>query len=132
MITRAAFTGASFRSCGSRFSRCVLRFFAKLESQGGFLGIHWFTNTVKGAFFRGTSLHPVPPSESKSRDTRYLDIHERDRLDEAQLAAWVKQVSQLPSERMQAGSCEVLQGVSHIARLCLWAGQERGAARENM
>jgi hypothetical protein len=27
---------------------------------------------------------------------RYLDIHEDDRLDEAQLAGWVKQASQLP------------------------------------
>jgi len=28
------------------------------------------------------------------------DIHEDDRLDEAQLAAWVKQASRLPGERM--------------------------------
>ena len=41
-----------------------------------------------------------PPGESKSKDTRYLDIHEDDQLDEAQLAAWVKQASQLPGERM--------------------------------
>jgi hypothetical protein len=31
-----------------------------------------------------------------SKDTRYLDIYEDDPLDEAQLAAWVKQASQLP------------------------------------
>jgi hypothetical protein len=31
---------------------------------------------------------------------RYLDIHEHDELDEAQLAAWVKQASKLPGERM--------------------------------
>jgi hypothetical protein len=30
---------------------------------------------------------------------RYLDIRERE-PDEAQLAAWMKQVSQLPGERM--------------------------------
>src|SRR3979490_119786 len=71
-----------------------------VEGQGWFLGIHCFTNYVKVAFFRGTSLRPVPPSESKSKDTRYLDIQEADRLDEAQLAAWVKQASQLPGERM--------------------------------
>ena len=40
------------------------------------------------------------PGESKSKDTRYLDIHEDDQLDEAQLAAWVKQASLLPGERM--------------------------------
>ena len=41
-----------------------------------------------------------PPGESKQKDVRYLDIHEDDQLDEAQLAAWVKQASQLPGERM--------------------------------
>src|SRR5882724_5079666 len=71
-----------------------------VEGQGWFLGIHCFTNYVKVAFFRGTSLRPVPPGASKSKDTRYLDIHEDDQLDEAQLAAWVKQASRLPGERM--------------------------------
>ncbi len=71
-----------------------------VEGQGWFLGIHCFTKYVKVAFFRGTSLRPVPPGESKSKDTRYLDIHEDDQLDEAQLAAWVKQASQLPGKRM--------------------------------
>jgi hypothetical protein len=71
-----------------------------VEGRGWFLGIHCFTKYVKVAFFRGTSLRPVPPGESKSKDTRYLNIHEDDQLDEAQLAAWVKQASQLPGERM--------------------------------
>jgi hypothetical protein len=71
-----------------------------VEGQGWFLGIHCFTKYVKVAFFRGTSLSPVPPGASKQKDVRYLDIHEDDRLDEAQLAAWVKQASQLPGERM--------------------------------
>ena len=71
-----------------------------VEGQDWFLGIHCFTNYVKVAFFRGTSLRPVPPGESKSKDTRYLDIHEDEELDEAQLAAWVKQASLLPGERM--------------------------------
>jgi hypothetical protein len=74
--------------------------FYGVEGQGWFLGIHCFTNYVKVAFFRGTSLHPVPPGESKRKDTRYLDIHEDDQLDEAQFAAWVEQASQLPGERM--------------------------------
>jgi hypothetical protein len=71
-----------------------------VEGQGWFLGIHCFTNYVKVAFFRGTSLRPVPPGESKSKDTRYLDIREDDQPDEAQLAAWVQQASELPGERM--------------------------------
>ena len=71
-----------------------------VEGQGWFLGIHCFTNYVKVAFFRGTSLRPVPPGKSKSEDVRYLDIRADDQLDEAQFAAWVKQASQLPGERM--------------------------------
>src|SRR5216117_2683767 len=67
-----------------------------IEGQGWFLGVHCFTNYVKVAFFHGTSLRPVPPGKSKSRDTRTLDIHEDDQLDEARLAAWVKQASLLP------------------------------------
>src|SRR5262245_39257277 len=32
-----------------------------VEGHGWFFGIHAFTNYVKVAFFRGTSLRPVPP-----------------------------------------------------------------------
>jgi hypothetical protein len=35
---------------------------------------------VKVAFFRGASLHPVPPGESKQKEVRYLDIHDGDLL----------------------------------------------------
>src|SRR5262245_28414143 len=65
-----------------------------------FLGIHCFNKYVKVAFFRGKSLRPLPPGESKQKEVRYLDIHEDDALDEAQLADWVKQASQLPGETM--------------------------------
>ena len=58
--------------------------------------LHAFTRFVKVAFFRGTSLRPVPPGASKVKDTRYLDIHEGDELDEAQMATWVKQAAALP------------------------------------
>jgi hypothetical protein len=71
------------------------------EGQGGwFLSYHCVAKYIKVAFFRGASLRPVPPGESKHKDVRYLDIHEHDRLDEAQFTAWVKQASQLPGERM--------------------------------
>lgn len=70
------------------------------DEAGWFLSIHCFAKYVKVAFFRGAALRPVPPGASKSKDTRYLDIHEDDQLDEAQFAAWVKQASQLPGERM--------------------------------
>ena len=52
------------------------------------------------AFFRGTSLSPLPPVESKQKEVRYFHIHENDEIDEMQFAAWVKQASQLPGERM--------------------------------
>ena len=71
-----------------------------IEGQGWFLSVHCFTKYVKVAFFRGMSLRPVPPGESRSNDTRYLDIREDDPFDEARLAAWVKQASRLPGERM--------------------------------
>jgi hypothetical protein len=74
--------------------------FYGVEGQGWFLSFHCFTKYIKVAFFRGASLRPLPPGESKHKDVRYLDIHEDDQLDEAQLAAWVKQASQLPGERM--------------------------------
>jgi hypothetical protein len=71
-----------------------------VEDNVWFLGIHVFTKYIKVAFFRGASLRPVPPGQSKQKDVRYLDIREDDEFDEAQLAAWVKQASQLPGERM--------------------------------
>jgi hypothetical protein len=66
-----------------------------IEGQGWFLGFHTFTPYVKVAFFRGTSLRPVPPGASKGKDTRYMDIHEGE-LDEAQMATWVQQAAALP------------------------------------
>ena len=74
--------------------------FYGVEGQGWFLSYHCFTKYVKVTFFRGASLRPVPPGESKQKDVRYLDIHEDDQLDEARFAGWVTQASQLPGERM--------------------------------
>lgn len=54
---------------------------------------------MKVTFFRGASLRPLPPGESKHEDVRYLDIYE-EQLDEAQFTAWVEQASRLPGERM--------------------------------
>lgn len=74
--------------------------FYGIEEGNWFLGIHCFTKYIKVAFFRGTALRPMPPGESKQKEVRYLDIREDEELDESQLAAWVKQASQLPGERM--------------------------------
>jgi len=70
------------------------------EGQAWFLNFHCFTKYVKVAFFRGTSLRPLPPGASKHKQVRYLDIYEDEQLHEAQFAAWVKQASQLPGEKM--------------------------------
>ena len=72
--------------------------FYGVEDQVWFLSFHCFAKYVKVAFFRGASLRPLPPGESKQKDVRYLDIHEDDEIDEAQLTDWVKQASQLPGE----------------------------------
>ena len=70
--------------------------FYGIDGQGWFLSFHTFTRYVKVAFFRGASLQPVPPGASKDKNTRYIDIHEGDELDEAQIAKWVKQAAALP------------------------------------
>lgn len=74
--------------------------FYGIEGQGWFLGFHCITKYVKVAFFRGTSLRPLPPVESKQKEVRYFHIHEDYQVDEAQFADWVKQASQLPGEIM--------------------------------
>ena len=70
--------------------------FYGIEGQGWFLNFHCFTKYVKVAFFRGASLEPLPPGESKSKDVRYLDIHENDELDQALMESWIRQASELP------------------------------------
>ena len=74
--------------------------FYGVEDQGWFLSFHTYTNYIKVAFFRGRSLRPVPPGESKHKEVRYVDIHEGEPLDEAQLTDWVKQASRLPGEKL--------------------------------
>src|SRR5262245_42169353 len=39
--------------------------FYGVEGSGFFLGFHCLTKYIKVAFFRGTSLRPLPPGESK-------------------------------------------------------------------
>ena len=70
--------------------------FYGIDGRGWFVSFHTFTHYVKVTFFRGTSLRPVPPGASKSKDTRYIDLREGDELDEAQMATWVTQAAALP------------------------------------
>ena len=70
--------------------------FYGVEGQGWFLGVHCLTKYVKVTFFQGVSLQPVPPGGTpKSKDARWIDIHEDD-LDEAQMAKWIRRAAVLP------------------------------------
>lgn len=71
--------------------------FYGIEGKGWFLSFHVFTRYVKVTFFSGTSLKPVPPGGTeKSKDARWIDIHEGEPLDDAQFASWVKQAAARP------------------------------------
>jgi len=70
--------------------------FYGIEGQGWFLSYHCFVKYIKVTFFRGKSLTPVPPGESKHAEVRYLDIREHDLLDESQLVSWIRQAAALP------------------------------------
>ena len=70
--------------------------FYGMEGQGWFLSFHVFTRYVKVTFFKGASLRPLPPGESKHKEVRHLDIREGEELNEAQMAKWVKQAAALP------------------------------------
>jgi hypothetical protein len=92
--------------------------FYGIDGEGWFLSFRCFTKYVKVTFFRGTSLRPLPPGESKTEDTRYLDVYEDDELDEELVGSWIRQASKLPgwltsySGRRQThtGSGEVCAG----------------------
>ncbi len=70
------------------------------EGEGWFLGFHCITKYIKLAFYRGSSLRPMPPEISKLKDVRYLHIHEGDKIDEKLLSNWVKQAAELPGHRL--------------------------------
>lgn len=74
--------------------------FYGFADQTWFLSYHCFKNYVKVTFFRGTSLKPVPPGESKHPEVRYLDLRESDDVDDGRLERWVKQASKLPGEKL--------------------------------
>ena len=72
--------------------------FYGIEGRGWFLGVHCITKYVKVAFFKGTSLRPMPPVESKQKDVRYFHVHEGEKIDEQLVASWIKQASELPGD----------------------------------
>jgi len=73
--------------------------FYGLDGQSWFLSLHCFDKYIKVAFFRGTSLEPMPPGKSKHPEVRYWDVRE-DEFDDDRFVRWVEQASKLPGERM--------------------------------
>ena len=74
--------------------------FYGVDDETWFLGFHCLTNYVKVAFPMGAQLKPPPPGTSKQKNVRYLDIHENEELDEAQVKKWIKQAAALPGEKL--------------------------------
>lgn len=67
------------------------------QTGGWFVSFHVLTKYVKVTFFDGLSLTPIPPGGTpKSGQSRWIDIHEGDDLDEAQMSDWLRQAAALP------------------------------------
>ena len=75
-------------------------FYGAEGEEGWFLSFRCYTDYVQVQFFKGTSLEPMPPKESKHADVRYFDIREDDEPDDDQLRSWIEQASRMPGERM--------------------------------
>jgi hypothetical protein len=60
---------------------------------GWFVAFHCFNKYVKVTFFKGQSLDPVPPVESKDLNARYYHVGEDGKIDEKLLKTWLKQAS---------------------------------------
>ena len=70
--------------------------FYGVEGQGWFLSYHVFTRYVKVTFLNGSSLDPLPPVESKDKDTRYYHIYEDGQIDEELVENWIRQAAVQP------------------------------------
>lgn len=71
--------------------------FYGMEGRGWFLSFHVLTRYVKVTFFNGIALHPLPPGGTeRSKEARWIDIHEDETLDEALMADWIRQAATLP------------------------------------
>ena len=81
--------------------------FYGVEGQGWFLNFHCFTTYVKVAFFRGTSLRPVPPRRVQAQG-RALPRHPRGRPARRSSARRLGEASQSIARRTNvSGQCEV-------------------------
>jgi hypothetical protein len=83
--------------------------FYGIEGQGWFLGIHCFTKYVKVAFFRGTSLRPLPPRRVQAKGSA-LPRHPRRRPARRSPARRLGEASQ-PIARRTNVSGQCVRGV---------------------
>jgi hypothetical protein len=72
--------------------------FYGVEGRGWFMNVHCVSRYVKVAFFKGTSLAPVPPEGSKHPGVRYAHIFEGDEVDEALWTGWMRQAAAMDGE----------------------------------
>lgn len=61
-----------------------------------FRRVYWGPEVRHGGFLSQHVVVTCPPDESEATDTRYLDIRDDDKLDEAQNTSWLKRASKLP------------------------------------
>ncbi len=70
--------------------------FYGVDGRGWFLSYHVFTRYVKVTFLNGGSLDPLPPVESRDKDTRYYHIYEDGAIEEELVASWIRQAAAIP------------------------------------
>lgn len=70
------------------------------KADGWFFAFYCYTKYVQLTFFRGVDLTPPPPGASKVDGVRYLNLHESDAPDDAQLRAWIAEAITLPGVKL--------------------------------
>jgi hypothetical protein len=67
-----------------------------VDGRSWFLAVHCVTEHFKVTCFRRASLRPMPPSTSKTKDVRHLNVREGDAIDAKLVASWIRQAAALP------------------------------------
>ena len=75
--------------------------------QGWFLAFGGFQHHVKFSVFKGTSFKPVPPI-GQFKNVRSLDVRESDKIDEKQLATWIRISRQMFNTLKLTSRCDSL------------------------
>ncbi len=70
--------------------------FYGIDGQGWLVSFHVLTKYVQLSFFCGASLKPAPIGAGKDPNARWLNIYEKDTIDEEQITKWLEQAAKLP------------------------------------